>query len=87
VRARAVTRLISAGRLPHLLLYGPPGTGKTSTALALAKQLYGVKAWQTMTLEVRAARRALRAALPPARRLARPILPRRCPSSAAAERL
>ena len=28
-------------QLPHLLFYGPPGTGKTSTALALARQLYG----------------------------------------------
>lgn len=26
--------------LPHLLLYGPPGTGKTSTALAIANQIY-----------------------------------------------
>jgi replication factor C subunit 2/4 len=26
--------------LTHMLFYGPPGTGKTSTALALAKQLY-----------------------------------------------
>lgn len=28
-------------QLPHLLFYGPPGTGKTSTALAMARQLYG----------------------------------------------
>lgn len=47
----AVTRLIQANRLPHLLFYGPPGTGKTSTVLALAKQLYGSK-WRSMTLEV-----------------------------------
>ncbi|RYG51622.1 AAA family ATPase [archaeon] len=47
----AVTRLIKANRLPHLLLYGPPGTGKTSTILAIAKALYGAK-WQAMTLEV-----------------------------------
>lgn len=26
-----VNRLISANRLPNILLYGPPGTGKTST--------------------------------------------------------
>lgn len=49
----AVTRLIQANRLPHLLLYGPPGTGKTSTVLALAKQLYGPK-WKSMTLELNA---------------------------------
>lgn len=52
----AVTKLINAHRLPHLLFYGPPGTGKTTTILAIAKQLYG-KNWQSMTLEVR--RRAI----------------------------
>lgn len=26
---------------PHMLFYGPPGTGKTTTALAIARQLYG----------------------------------------------
>jgi replication factor C small subunit len=29
------------GRIPHLLFAGPPGVGKTSTAIALAKDLYG----------------------------------------------
>jgi DNA polymerase III delta prime subunit len=28
-------------QLPHLLFYGPPGTGKTTTALAIARQLFG----------------------------------------------
>ncbi|CAN0487826.1 unnamed protein product, partial [Discosporangium mesarthrocarpum] len=32
---------ITTGVLPHLLFYGPPGTGKTSTALALARMLFG----------------------------------------------
>ena len=32
---------LRAMQLPHLLFYGPPGTGKTSTALAIARQLYG----------------------------------------------
>lgn len=47
----AVTKLIDAGRLPHLLFYGPPGTGKTSTIKAIAKKLYGGGFGQ-MVLEV-----------------------------------
>ena len=35
---------ICCAQLPHLLFYGPPGTGKTSTALAMARQLYGCAA-------------------------------------------
>ena len=41
VCVRAVDRFVSSNKLPHLLLYGPPGTGKTSTALALAKKIFG----------------------------------------------
>lgn len=41
-------------RLPHLLLYGPPGTGKTSTVLALARRIYGVKNMRQMVLELNA---------------------------------
>ena len=44
-----ITRLIDAGKLPHLLLYGPPGTGKTSTILACAHTLYG-KHFNSMVL-------------------------------------
>ncbi|PNH07482.1 putative replication factor C subunit 4 [Tetrabaena socialis] len=36
-----LTRALETANLPHLLFYGPPGTGKTSTALAIARQLYG----------------------------------------------
>eukprot|EP00967_Tisochrysis_lutea_P003665 scaffold4347_cov17-Tisochrysis_lutea.AAC.1 len=39
-----------APQLPHLLFYGPPGTGKTTTALAIARQLYGLQT--LMHLEV-----------------------------------
>ena len=48
-----ITRLIDAGKLPHLLLYGPPGTGKTSTVLACAHKLYG-KHFASMVLELNA---------------------------------
>ena len=48
-----ITRLIDAGKLPHLLLYGPPGTGKTSTILACAHTLYG-KHFNSMVLELNA---------------------------------
>ena len=48
-----VTRLIDAGKLPHLLLYGPPGTGKTSTILACAHKMYG-KNFNSMVLELNA---------------------------------
>lgn len=34
-------KALTTGNLPHLLFYGPPGTGKTTTALAIARQLYG----------------------------------------------
>ena len=51
--SRAVTRLIDANRLPHLLFYGPPGTGKTTTILALARKLYG-PSFQSMVLELNA---------------------------------
>ena len=48
-----ITRLIDAGKLPHLLLYGPPGTGKTSTILACAHKMYG-KNFNSMVLELNA---------------------------------
>ena len=48
-----VGRFVANNRLPHLLLYGPPGTGKTSTALALAKKIFGPK-YKSMTLELNA---------------------------------
>ncbi|KAL3914727.1 MAG: hypothetical protein SGPRY_007524 [Prymnesium sp.] len=48
-----ITRLIDAGKLPHLLLYGPAGTGKTSTILACAHRMYG-KHFNSMVLELNA---------------------------------
>ena len=46
-------KLMSAGRLPHLLFYGPPGTGKTSTILACARKLFGEQT-ASMVLELNA---------------------------------
>jgi len=48
-----LTRLIESNKLPHLLFYGPPGTGKTSTILACARKLYGLK-FSSMVLELNA---------------------------------
>ena len=48
-----VKRFVDEDRLPHLLFYGPPGTGKTSTILAVAKQIYSPREFNSMVLEVR----------------------------------
>eukprot|EP00850_Spirogloea_muscicola_P019415 SM000190S04851 [mRNA] locus=s190:38964:41642:- [translate_table: standard] len=45
---------VLALQLPHLLFYGPPGTGKTSTALAIARQLFGPVLYKTRVLELNA---------------------------------
>ena len=44
---------ISRNDLPHLLFAGPAGTGKTTSAVAIAKQLYGDE-WQENFLELNA---------------------------------
>jgi replication factor C subunit 2/4 len=49
-----LTKALETANLPHLLLYGPPGTGKTSTALAIARQLYGPELMKTRVLELNA---------------------------------
>ncbi len=37
--------MVQTGKIPHLLFHGQPGVGKTSTAVALANDLFG-KVWQ-----------------------------------------
>lgn len=49
-----LTRALESANLPHLLFYGPPGTGKTSTALAIARQLYGPELLKARVLELNA---------------------------------
>ncbi|KXZ46213.1 hypothetical protein GPECTOR_46g282 [Gonium pectorale] len=49
-----LTRALETANLPHLLFYGPPGTGKTSTALAIARQLYGPELMRSRVLELNA---------------------------------
>ncbi|KAL3690676.1 hypothetical protein R1sor_004327 [Riccia sorocarpa] len=51
---RTLTNTLETGNLPHLLFYGPPGTGKTSTALALAHQLFGPVLYKSRVLELNA---------------------------------
>ncbi|KAM3219651.1 hypothetical protein P3L10_024182 [Capsicum annuum] len=38
---RVLTNTLETSNCPHMLFYGPPGTGKTTTALAIAHQLFG----------------------------------------------
>ncbi len=47
-------RALQSANLPHLLFYGPPGTGKTSTALAIARQLFGPELARSRVLELNA---------------------------------
>ncbi|GLC45520.1 Subunit of heteropentameric Replication factor C (RF-C) [Pleodorina starrii] len=49
-----LTRALESANLPHLLFYGPPGTGKTSTALAIARQLYGPELMKSRVMELNA---------------------------------
>ena len=50
---KVIFSLAETSCIPHLLFYGSPGTGKTSTALAIARHLYGDNMYQ-MTLELNA---------------------------------
>ncbi|KAL6642334.1 hypothetical protein ACP70R_020515 [Stipagrostis hirtigluma subsp. patula] len=51
---RVLTNTLQTADLPHMLFYGPPGTGKTTTALAIAHQLYGPELYKSRVLELNA---------------------------------
>lgn len=51
---RVLTNTLETADLPHMLFYGPPGTGKTTTALAIAYQLYGPELYKARVLELNA---------------------------------
>jgi replication factor C subunit 2/4 len=51
---QTLRRALETANLPHLLFYGPPGTGKTSTALAIARQLYGPELMKVRVMELNA---------------------------------
>lgn len=51
---RVLTNTLETGNCPHMLFYGPPGTGKTTTALAIAHQLFGPELYKSRVLELNA---------------------------------
>lgn len=50
---RRVEAFVRHQNIPHLLFAGPPGVGKTSTAIVMAKQLYGEN-WRQNIIELNA---------------------------------
>ncbi|CAI9094873.1 OLC1v1030697C2 [Oldenlandia corymbosa var. corymbosa] len=51
---RVLTNTLETANCPHMLFYGPPGTGKTTTALAIAYQLFGPELYKKRVLELNA---------------------------------
>ncbi|KAF6147957.1 hypothetical protein GIB67_001532 [Kingdonia uniflora] len=51
---KVLTNTLETSNCPHMLFYGPPGTGKTTTALAIAHQLFGPELYKSRVLELNA---------------------------------
>ncbi|KAL3504243.1 hypothetical protein ACH5RR_034084 [Cinchona calisaya] len=51
---RVLINTLETTNCPHMLFYGPPGTGKTTTALAIAHQLFGPELYKSRVLELNA---------------------------------
>ncbi|KAK9110235.1 hypothetical protein Sjap_018295 [Stephania japonica] len=51
---RVLSNTLETSSCPHMLFYGPPGTGKTTTALAIAHQLFGPDLYKARVLELNA---------------------------------
>ncbi|KAI0519717.1 hypothetical protein KFK09_007176 [Dendrobium nobile] len=51
---RVLANTLETANCPHMLFYGPPGTGKTTTALAIAHQLFGPELYKSRVLELNA---------------------------------
>lgn len=50
---KRIRAFVKHQNLPHLMFAGPPGVGKTSTAIVIAKQLYGEN-WRQNLIELNA---------------------------------
>ena len=51
---RVLTNTLVIANCPHMLFCGPPGTSKTTTALAIAHQLFGPELYKSKVLELNA---------------------------------